>query len=515
MSSSLRALAEAAGLRPVPVADDELHAHCPEEEFTDRVAALAGPGVLADLFATTAIHRQARLTAVLQLPGDVSWLVVDTTLRGGAFQSLTPAVHAASWYEREIREMHGLEPTGHPAPAPLRLHAWPAGPPPMGTGDPVAHVAPMLSPPVARPTIEGQGIFQLPLGPVRSGPQEAAAFVFTSGGEDLVMVSLRLGYKFRAVERMAEGLPADRALLLAERLAGTSAFANALAFARAVERAAGVTVSPAAERTRTCLAELERVRSHFATLARLADATGLLVAGAQYGLLVEELLRAAAALTGHRYLRGSLRIGGIDASCDGPARRRLQGLVAGWARRAAGLRSLLGETSIFQDRLETTAVLEPSYADLHNLVGPSGRASGADRDSRRDHPYAAYAAARFAVPVHHGGDAAARLQVHLEEIEASLGILTQLLDGWPEAGEPVAPPQLQEGVALGWAEAPGGEALALVELDAGGRVRRWRARPPAAVNWHPFAHACRSGNNLTDFPVIEASFGLSHAEFDR
>jgi len=513
VSQSLRALAEGVGLRPEPVADDELHAHCPEAEFTGRVAALAGPGVLADLFATTTGPGGARLTAVLQLPGDPCWLVVDTPLGGTAFRSLTPAVHAASWYEREIREMHDLEPTGHPAPFPLRLHPGPADPPPQRARS--AGASPGLPPPPPRPAIEGQGVFQLPLGPVRSGPQEAAGFVFTSGGEDLVQVNLRLGYKFRAVEQMAEGLPADRALLLAERVAGTSAFANALAFARAVERAAGIPVGPGAEWTRTCLAELERVRSHFATLARLADATGLLVAGAQYGLLVEELLRAAAALTGHRYLRGSLRIGGVDAACDGPARRRLRALAAGWARRAEALRQLLGETAIFQDRLETTAVLDPSYADLHNLVGPVGRASGADRDTRRDHPYAAYAALRFAVPVHSGGDAAARLQVHLQEIEASLGVLAQLLDGWTEADAPTGPPALRAGAALGWAEAPGGEALAFVELEPDGRVRRWRARPPAAVNWHPFAHACRSGNNLTDFPVIEASFGLSHAEFDR
>lgn len=46
-------------------------------------------------------------------------------------------------------------------------------------------------------------------------------------------------------------------------------------------------------------------------------------------------------------------------------------------------------------------------------------------------------------------------------------------------------------------------------------MARWRARPSAFVNWHVYADACASGNNLTDYPVIEASFALSHAEFDR
>jgi Ni,Fe-hydrogenase III large subunit len=93
-------------------------------------------------------------------------------------------------------------------------------------------------------------------------------------------------------------------------------------------------------------------------------------------------------------------------------------------------------------------------------------------------------------------------------------LVEQLIEHWPQT-EPATELVTKGGSALGWAEAPGGEALHFVELDSGGRVRRWRARPPAVVNWHPYAHACASGNNLTDYPVIEASFGLSHAEFDR
>ncbi len=514
MTRSLRQLAEDRGLRTRAVADDELQASCPEAVFTELVAGLAGPAVLADLFATADDARRPRLTAVLQLHGDPQWLVLSTELQGTTFASLTPIVHAASWYEREIWEAHGLEPIGHPRPAPLRRHLSP-GAPPLRSPSAPEFPAGADPRPAFGPAVEGQGLVQLPLGPVRSGPQESAAFLFSSGGEDLVQVSPRLGYKFRALERMAEGLPADRALVFAERLAGTSSFATALAFARAVERAAGIAVGPAAEWTRTCLAELERVRSHCAAVTRLADATGLLVASAQYGLLTEELLRTAADLTGHRYLRGCLSIGGADAIQPSVVPHHLRRRVDGWADRASALRALLDETSTFLDRLDTTAVLEPAYAERHQLVGPVGRASGADCDARRDHPYLAYPGLPIRVPVRRDGDAAARLQVRLDEIDASLGLLRRLLDVWIEAPGPMGPPELRAGAALGWAEAPGGETLAFVELDSDGRVRHWRARPPAVVNWHPYAHACASGNNLTDYPVIEASFDLSVAEFDR
>jgi Ni,Fe-hydrogenase III large subunit len=302
---------------------------------------------------------------------------------------------------------------------------------------------------------------------------------------------------------------------LAERLAGTSSFANALAYTRAVERSIGASVGPGDEHSRTLLAELERLYNHFGTIGRVAEATGLLVAAAQYGMLKEEVLRAGGRLTGHRYLRGVLRVGGMEIVLRPAELERLRAELADWSQRAERLNRLLEQTSTFVDRLDTTAVLLPDYAAEHRLVGPVGRASGIDRDTRRDHPYAAYSEVEFDVPTVSDGDAEARFQVHAAELGQSLRILRQLLDGWPGEDRPSDPPRWSSGSSLGWAEAPGGEALHWVELDHNGRVVRWRARPPALVNWHTFAHACGSGNNLTDYPVIEASFAISVAEFDR
>ncbi|MGC1183722.1 MAG: NADH-quinone oxidoreductase subunit C [Candidatus Dormiibacterota bacterium] len=515
MTGPIGRLAQEVGLEVEWTAGGEARADCPASDFRDRVTALAKRATLSDFFATTSDSAPATLTAVLQLEDDPGWLLVSTRVEGAAFPALTPELHAASWYERDIFEMHGLEPVGHPVLSPLRLHQWPEDHHPMRTRR--ADEGPLPHPPHASawPHVTGQGVFQLPLGPVRSGPQESAEFLFSSGGEDIVEVDLRLGFKYRAVERIAQGQPADRVIQLAERLAGTSSFANALAFTRAAERAVGAGVGLSAEYTRTLLAELERLYNHCGTIGRLAEATGLLVAAAQYGMLKEEVLRTAGQLTGHRYLRGVLRLGGVEVALSAADRDQLRGRLGDWTNRADSLKKLLEQTSTFVDRLDTTAILLPDYAAEHRLVGPVGRASGINRDVRRDHPYAAYAAVTFEVPTVGDGDAEARFQVHAAELSQSLGIMTQLLAGWPPEDPDTEPPAWQAGSALGWAEAPGGEALHWVDLDQEGRIQRWRARPPAIVNWHPFAHACGSGNNLTDYPVIEASFSISVAEFDR
>jgi formate hydrogenlyase subunit 5 len=508
---NLRQAGAELGLELRPNASGELWAECAEEEFANRAVSLADRALLTDLFAT-ATPVGTLLAAIFEAPPDPTWLVLRTRLSRDGFRSLTPRLHVASWYEREIHEMYGLVPEGHPAAAPLRLHLAACVAPMMASA---SRQCPSASAPRAEqlPAVRGRGVFQLPLGPVRSGPQEACQFLFNSGGEDLIMVSPRLGYKLRLVERLAQGKPPEVGLALAERLAGTSAFANGLAFATAVERAAGLEVGPVQQQGRALLAELERLHCHFGDLAALADATGLAVSGAQYGILKEEVLRACTAIAGHRYLRGSLEIGGLAADLSVSARERLRGEVERWRQRAARLADLLEDTATWVDRVEGTGVLAPDYADQHNLVGPTGRASGADRDTRRDHPYAAYAGLRFQVPVRRQGDAHARALIRLLEIEQSLEIVEQLLSGWQDGG--VIGQQRGPGSALGWAEAPGGQTLHFVAIDGGGKVVRWRARPPAVVNWHPFAQACASGNNLTDYPVLEASFGLSQAEFDR
>lgn len=510
---TLRDLAAGLDMEPVPGAAGELHVECPEERFAARVAALAEGAALADLFATTVGERR-RLSAVFETTGDSAWLVLRCELSGDSFASITPLVHCAGWYEREIREMHGLEPVGHPMPARLRLLDWPEGAPPMRVL-PGAAPAGERAMPERVPVVQGRGVFQIPLGPVRGGPQESGEFLFNSGGEDLVAVSPLLGYKLRAVERLAEGRSVEAGLVLAERLAGVSAFANGLAYVQAVERALGMRVGAAQRVARSLLAELERLHNHLGDIGRLAEATGLMVAGAQYAALKEEVLRAGADLTSHRYLRGALAIGGLSSPLPAAGLQGLRRSARGWRRRADRMQALLEATGTFTDRLETTARLRPRYAAAHNLVGPVGRSSGADRDCRRDHPYAAYDEVRFEVPVRSEGDAQARLAVRLEEVRQSLGMIEQLLDAGTEVGPDSGTAGEARGAALGWCEGAGGETLHWVELDADARIVRWRARPPAFVNWHVYSEACASGNNLTDYPVIEASFALSHAEFDR
>ena len=59
-------------------------------------------------------------------------------------------------------------------------------------------------------------------------------------------------------------------------------------------------------------------------------------------------------------------------------------------------------------------------------TGPIERASGIDRELRRDHPYAGYAGLTVPVPVRQEGDADARFQVRVAELFVSFDMVAAL-----------------------------------------------------------------------------------------
>jgi Ni,Fe-hydrogenase III large subunit len=330
-------------------------------------------------------------------------------------------------------------------------------------------------------------------------------------------MGLRLFYKHRGVERRGVGLGPLHLPLLAERISGTDAFAESLALCQALEALADAEVPPRALALRTLFAELERLYNHLGYQADLCQATGLVVAQAQFDIHKEQALRLNAALAGHRYLFGLNVPGGLSRDLAPEGRQAIYQTTASIRRQLDVLGRMLLASPSHVDRLEETGILRSEDARACATVGPIARASGQDRDARRDHPYAAYRTVDFAVPaVDQASDAMARALVRLEEAHQALRIIGQILDRLP-AGPVRAPlAALPPGRAgLGWAESARGETLHWVLTDDTGLARRYRVRPASFANWQAFPLAVPGHNILTDFPVIEQSFGLSYAGNDR
>ncbi len=442
----------------------------------------------------------------------------DVNGEGAHYPSLTSLLPAAGWYEREVWDEVDIEPQGHPALARLRLPSdWPQGLRPLSHRFSWSSEAARDGRATGLETAEAPaGVVDYPLGPVRSGVVESVHYGLRTVGEELVDVRLQPFYKHRGIEKMAEGLPLVHLPLLAERISGTSAFAHSLALCQALEAAAGVEAPARARSLRTILAELERLYNHLGYHADLCQSTGLVVGQAQMDILKERVLRLNAAIAGHRYLFGMNVAGGLARDLGADALDAVKRTVADVRLEMRILEPMLLGSSSHLDRLEGTGILTPGDATAYGAVGPVARASGVDRDLRRDHPYAAYAEAGFEVPVYEAGDAFARARVRLEEIHQSLRIIEQLLERVPGGPVRAAVGELPAGAtALGWVESPRGEGVHWILVGDGNTLARYRVRTASFANAQVFPLAVPGHNILTDFPIIEQSFALSFAGCDR
>ena len=434
------------------------------------------------------------------------WRCRPGELRPPSLAAIAPLV---SWYEREITDLCGLSFENQPQPEPLvLLPGARAARPPLQSG-----AAPPLiytPEPLSLPGLAGSAhrdVQLLPFGPIRADVVESAQFTFFYIGEAILHYQPQLFFKYRGMEKRFEGVTSELGVVLAERVSAVGSVAHALAYSHALEAAAHCEVPRRAEWLRVLLAELERLYNHLRYLGHLCHTTTLKVGEAE-GKYLEELAKQLnAAATGSRFLRSLVCPGGLRrepslAEVDRPLRK----IEKEFGRYA----QMLESTTTHLDRLITTGVLGKQLAFDLGATGPIDRASGVDRDPRRDQPYGIYRELPLRVAVREGCDAHARQQVRIAEAQNSIELIRGVLEGLPPGPirAPCRPAPLSEG--LGWAESPRGSVYYAVHVDAAGKLARVKVKSPSFSNWRVFPYTVHD-TNMMDYAINEASFGLTVA----
>jgi Ni,Fe-hydrogenase III large subunit/Ni,Fe-hydrogenase III component G len=438
--------------------------------------------------------------------------------------SLAALSFPAGRFEREMRDLFGIVPDGHPLPRRLVRHFhWPqgwypmladAGPPPE-FGD--------VDGPYPFRRVEGPGVYEIPVGPVHAGMIGPGHFRFSVVGETILKLKARLWFVHRGVEKLVQGRrPAD-ALPVAERISGDTTAGHTLAFCQAVEDALGITVSEDVRRMRAIVLELERLYNHVADIGALCNDVGHAILNTHASRIRERLLRLNEQVTGHRLLRGAIGIGTATATrLPDPA--ELAAVVAD----IGDVVDLALGHSVVRDRFAGTAVLTREQAVDLGTLGYVARASGVDVDARRDHPTLTTG---FSRPTHQhtGGDVLARFCMRADEITESAAMITTLVDhlgARPAAGSEVQESHIQgrRGPKCGFPELRGrggvgivegwrGTIVHRVELAADGTLTRLKVVDPSFFNW-PALPVALADTIVPDFPLVNKSFNLSYAGND-
>jgi formate hydrogenlyase subunit 5 len=460
-------------------------------------------GRLMMLFVAPATGDERELSAIARV-GD-SLVRLRSRCSADEYPAATPLVPAAHWFEREIHDLWGIVPQGHPRLEELVHHQLDAGPitlPDEHNGASEHRGAERLA---------GPGVFVIPYGPVRSGVFEAAQFLVQTGGEDVAYCAQRLFFKRRGAERRICQVPRDLAVLVAERVSGTSSVAHALAFSHAMESLAQIQVPQRGQAIRRVLAELERLYNHLEATVRECEDASLSVAQAQFAALKERLHRLAATIVGHRFLRGAVVPGGTRIDLDAGAIDALSSTLADWEREWRRALAVLLRTDSFLDRLVSGGPLSHEDARDFACVGPVARGSAIDLDTRRDVRYDGYP--QFEVARHSDGDAMARMEVRFQEVTSSLELTREALGSLTPGPIRAELGGFRRETALGAAESPRGEALYWLEAGDADALRFCKLRAASFVNYGIFNRLFEA-QVLTDFSFIEHSLGLAPAGCD-
>ncbi|MHB1405447.1 MAG: hydrogenase large subunit [Desulfitobacteriaceae bacterium] len=501
---------------------DEIHLAIPKEEIAELGAKLCHELGFELIQLLGSDERQIQGQFALYYvfaqyqEGYVAVLKTEVAEGEPSFPSLTPTVPSAHWYEREIRDLFGLEPKGHPEIRRLAVHKdWPKGLFPLRKDFRLQTEVPRSDGKFTFSRVEGEGVMQIPVGPIHAGIIEPGHFRFSVVGENVLNLEARFFYTHRGMEKIAEGKTPRQGVLVAERMCGACSFAHSSAYCLAIEKLSGTVISKRAEFIRTIGLELERLYNHIGDVGNICAGLGFAF-GTMYGArLKEELQHLNETVFGSRFLRGINAPGGVRRDISDQNRELILGTLAWVEREFRELTEILLTTESYLDRVQGTGILRYKIAcDLH-AVGPAARAAGIARDTRRDLPHLAYGSLNFEVPVYTEGDVLARVKIRIDETFQSIGIVRQALDLMPP-GKLLLP--LEEmtpyGHAVGITESARGENVHFVMVGGDGKIFRHMVRSASYCNW-PVVPSTIPGNIVPDFPLINKSFELCYSCLDR
>ncbi len=382
----------------------------------------------------------------------------------------------------------------------------------------------------------------LNMGPQHPSTHGVLRVLLELDGETVVKAKPVIGYLHTGIEKTMESKLYYKAIPETDRMDYLAPMSNNLGYCLAVEKLLDIEVPEKVKWARACLAELTRINSHLVWLGTHAldlGAMSMVLYAFREREMIVDIYEACA---GQRMMTSYIRIGGLANDLPHDFDKKVRNIIKVIPERIKDYETLLTDNEIFINRTKGVAVISAEDAINWSLTGPMLRGSGVKHDLRKANPYSGYENFDFEIPVGEHGDAYDRYKLRLEEMQQSIRIARQAIDGMPEgpyrAHVPgvVLPPKedvLQKmesmifhfkiitegfpapkGAAYQAIESPKGEIGFYIQGDGTNRPRRVRVRPPAFVNLAALP-ALAEGGLLSDVVAAIGSIDIVLGEVDR
>lgn len=490
----------------------------PREKFRDTARAMKNVyALLAAEWAAdeTSSGRGFGIFACYRWGAEYLIVKTEAPVDDPSFPSITKKYLPAYRFERQIHSLMGITPVGHPDLRPwIKFEDWPEDAWPLRKSFDPTKPLPRVRGEYRWSRAEGEGVFEIPVGPVHAGIIEPGHFRFQAVGESIINLEERLGYVHKGIEKQFESLSWNDAHRLAGRVSGDTTVAHGLAYCMALESMTGCTPPSRAQWIRALFLERERIANHLGDIGMIANDAAFALLLYQTARLREMIVRTNAELFGHRFLMDRIVPGGVAADIPPTGREKILAELKYFEKEFERLVTIYDENSSLDDRVRDTGVLAPEKAREICAVGIVARASGLNLDCRTQNPFPPYDRMEINVPVLISGDVHARAWVRVEEVRESIRIIRTILDTLP-GGEIVRPVPAPAGETAGFAAVEGwrGEIITWLQAGPKGEINRVMVRDPSSVNWIGLEQ-CIPGNIVPDFPLCNKSFNQSYSGHD-
>ena len=349
--------------------------------------------------------------------------------------------------------------------------------------------------------INGDGVFQVAVGPIHAGIIEPGHFQFSQAGEEMLHLEVRHFYKNRGIEKMLEGKTLVEAKPIIERISGNESIAYQICWRDIYLQAAKQELPMALRKRHAFLLELERIIHHLTDLGFIPNDAGFGAALAFGSKLAEDARRKMQKFTGHRFGFGSIDFTNhfIDTASTKEWLRELEESIAFFEDWIMDIPSLW-------DRFDTTGTLAVQKAVKYDTVGVVARASGLAVDRRINDFYLQNG---FIMASQLSGDVGARFKVRLAEVKNSIGMMEHFLE---EDDTSLEIGTITDGSYTAFTESSLGELFMAIDIKEG-VIERFFVRDPSFINWQAL-HIMMRSDIIADFPLINKSCDLSYAGND-
>ncbi|RII28854.1 MAG: hypothetical protein CXR31_02995 [Geobacter sp.] len=492
----------------------------PRDGFEDAAILMKKVGArLAAQWAVdeTTMGRAFAVIACYALESDYLLVRCEIPRDDPTFPSLTKKYIPAFRFERQIESLMGLVPVGHVHSDHrpwIKFEDWPADAWPLRKSFDPAQKMPRVPGEYRWARARGEGVYEIPVGPVHAGIIEPGHFRFQAMGEDILNLEERLGYTHKGIEKRFEALSWKDGVRLAGRVSGDSTVAHALCYCRSLEALCGIEPPPRALWLRAILLERERIANHLGDIGAVANDAAFAFLLYQFSRLKETLLRLNRRLFGHRYLMDRVVPGGVAVDLTPEGTEAILAELDWLTDEFERLITIYDLNPSLEDRVRTTGILSADLARDLGTVGFVARASGQPLDCRVQTPFPPYDRFPPSMTVLNSCDVHARVWVRVCEVRDSVRLIREFLATLPH-GEILAKSIPPTPHASGFAVVEGWRGEIVYWLQAGGEgvINRCMIRDPSSVNWLGLEQAVL-GNIVPDFPLCNKSFNQSYSGHD-